>query len=171
MHLWDLWFLVLFIYPWLESSLTHTWLDPTSIAYNVSKSASPCTELSPNSKSTSPPFGKTTFTCFPPAPRHPVTLAKGGRGAFNLQICWQLLFFYFLSIQFTYFPLIYTFSDNSYFFSGWEFPSSEITFVQGITLVGKLNPRFPVLLLNFSFINKYFPKILHSGVEGPPAFT
>ena len=85
--------------------------------------------LSPNSKSTSPPSGKTTFTCFLPAPRHPVTLAKGGEGgreAFNLQICWQLLFFHFLHIQFTVFHPIYRFSDNFYC---WEFPSPEITFV------------------------------------------
>ena len=118
-----------------------------------------------------------------PASRHPVShLKRGRRGtreAFNLQICWQLLFFYFLSIicrfhfnlqicgellffhflciQFRYFHLIYRFADNFYF---WEFPSSEITFLQGITQIGKFNSGF--LLLNFSFINKFFPKMLLS---------
>ena len=98
-----------------------------------------------------------------PASRHPVShLKRGRRGtreAFNLQICWQLLFFYFFStLEITFFfaeiwkskmLLLFFFTDFSelknlrrYFL----FSTSEISFdnhfFQGITLVGKLNPRF-----------------------------
>ena len=98
-----------------------------------------------------------------PASRHPVShLKRGRRGtreAFNLQICWQVLFFYFFStleITFSFFAEIWKSKMLLFFFTDFSelknlrryflFSTSEISFdnhfFQGITLVGKLNPRF-----------------------------